>query len=140
METGRYAALLARASRPGCFYVPEYRLAYMKEMVPEALGRVAALHIAAMKTRRPEPNPFLDAARGSLGSALLDPYSSHAPLAPRHPALNGHAHPETPAEERDGAELGLRIFRALVSLNMPIKKVLPLFEGEDQVKRVLDWL
>jgi hypothetical protein len=140
MEEGRYAALLARASRPGCFYVPEYSLAYMKEISPAALGRTSTLHVAARKDGQGALNPFLEALRGSLGAALLDPYSSRPPLTPRHPQLNGRLQPEAVEEAREGSRLGFMVFQALASQSLPIEKVPPLFEGEDQVKRVLDRL
>ncbi len=129
MDPESYTSLLVRASRPGCFYIPEYFLAYLKEITPTALGRTSALHIAAKSRNASPAPPFVDSALGTLGSALLDPCSMHAPLkAPslhaHHPAIRTRSPPDVLGnndEEESGRLCGFKLFQALVRDEISLK-------------------
>ena len=136
MNAATIHSLLEEAQRTECLYVPEYNLAWIKEVTPAHLGRTAALHLAALgptngsgpprlegaPLQRGESfrrgNALLRRALGALGAALLDPYIAHEWLVPRlHPALSLPVRQRFTAahrREREGFEIGLKLFRALV--------------------------
>jgi len=132
-------SLLEEAERTECLYVPEYNLAWIKDVSPAHLGRTAALHLAAPRPPRGSGSPLLEGdtlrrhgalrrgALGALGAALLDPYISHESLLPRlHPALGLPTRRRFTAAggtEREGFEIGLTIFRALVEGRVPVDAV-----------------
>lgn len=138
MDESRYSFLRTRAAHEGYVYVPEYGLAYMRELAPDMLGSASAQHLATGRGLARIENGDIDAVRGALGAALIDPFSAHEPLTPIHPALKSRQQDgETEHDENEGAGLGRRIFQDLASLRLAVDAVRPLFGGIARAKRLI---
>ena len=147
MNAATIHSLLEEAQRTECLYVPEYNLAWIKEVTPAHLGRTAALHLAALGLKNSSGTPrlaLLNRALGALGAALLDPYIAHESLVPRlHPALRLPVRQRFTAadgRDREGFEIGLKLFRALVEGIVSFDAVRALHNRPAEACDILDSL
>lgn len=132
MAPERLAWLQASIADPGFFYLPEYRLAYMRHLSPAAMGATAIHHLAAARNRGvPCGNTFLTAVRDSLGTALFDPCAAGEPSSPVHPMLRPAGKTVQSLDCEIGSEIGLDLFRGLVAGSIPARSVSGLLEDED---------
>ncbi len=136
-------SLLEEAQRARCVYIPEHRLAWIKEVNPAHLGKTAALHLAASQTGDTSfGSPLLKGVQTALGAALLDPYIAHESLIPRmHPSLRVPPRRRFAAadwREIEGFEVGLRIFRALIDEVITLDDVRNLFASPRNASAVID--
>ncbi len=132
MEPERLDRIREMLDDPGFFYLPDYRLVYMRHLTPFAMGSAAVLHLAAAKNGgRGCENAFLNAVRAAIGASLFDPCSIEKPQRPFHPM---HLHPagsERSLEQSLGRDVGLDIFRALVAGTVPPESLGALLGDED---------